>query len=239
MQSFLPTTTVPTDELLRSVAEQLKLPLMNIARKAELAQLLGGIEPMELQSIHTHAVAALRLVDSYMLGLELLSGQGMLDLAPISVSSALTEAAHVLEPFAKQYGVILELEISGKYGPVMGNYEGLKAALVSLGYELIEAQASHTRSAHLTLAATRNTQGIVAGMYSAYENLQAEHWRRAIELCGKAQQPFTTLVAGSGAGIFVADTILQAMDARLRVGHYHKQRGLSTVLRQSPQLELV
>ncbi len=239
MQSFLPTTTVPTDELLKSVAEQLKLPLMNIARQTELAQLLGRLDPTELQGIHTHAVAALRLVDSYMLGLELLRDQSTLDLGPVSISSALTETAHALEPFAKQYGVIIELEIGGKYGPVMGNYEGLKAALMSLGYELIEAQAAHTRSTHLTLAATKGSQGIVAGMYSAYENLQAEHWRRAVELCGRAQQPFTTLTAGSGAGIFVADTILQAMDTRLRVGHYHKQRGLATVLRQSPQLQLV
>jgi hypothetical protein len=239
MQSFLPTATVPANELLQSVAEQLKLPLMNIARQTELAQLLGRIEPTELQNINTHAVAALTLVDSYMLGLELLRNQEPLDLEPISVSSALTEAAHELELFAKQYGVIIELEINGKYGPVMGNYEGLKAALTSLGYELIEAQAAHTRAAHLTLAATRNVHGIAAGMYSAYEDLQAEHWRRAVELCGQARQPFTTLTAGSGAGIFVADTILQAMDARLRVGHYHKQRGLVTVLRPSPQLRLV
>jgi hypothetical protein len=239
MQSFLPMATVPANELLKCVAEQLKLPLMNIARQTELAQLLGHIEPSELQGIHTHAVAALTLVDSYMLGLELLKSQQPLDLEPISVSSALTEAAHALELFAKQYGVIIELEISGKYGPVMGNYNGLKAALISLGYELIEAQAAHTRSAHLTLAATRSAHGIVAGMYSAYEDLQAEHWRRAVELCGHARQPFTALTAGSGAGIFVADTILQAMDTRLRIGHYHKQRGLVTVLQQSPQLQLV
>jgi signal transduction histidine kinase len=239
MRSFLPPAVVPANELLKCVAEQLKLPLINIARQTELAQLLGYIQPNDLQNIHTHAVAALTLVDSYMLGLELIRSQQPLDLEPISISSTLTEAAHALDSFAKQYGVIIELEIGGKYGPVMGNYEGLKAALISLGYELIEAQAAHTKSAHLTLAVTRNPHGIVAGMYSAYEDLQAEHWRRAVELCGQAHQPFTTLTAGSGAGIFVADAILQAMDARLRVGHYHKQRGLATVLRPSPQLRLV
>lgn len=239
MQSYLPIATIPANELLKSVAEQLKLPLMNIARQSELSQLLGHIEPAELLGIQTNAIAALSLVDSYMLGLDLLRKQEPLDLEPISVSSAMTEVAHTLELFAKQYGVIIELEIGGKYGPVMGNYRGLKAALVSLGYELIEAQAAHTRSPHLTLAATRNVHGVAAGMYSAYEDLQAEHWRRAVELCGQAQQPFTTLTTGSGAGIFVADTILQSMDARLRVGHYHKQRGLVTVLRPSPQLRLV
>lgn len=239
MQSVLPAATIPANELLKSVAEQLKLPLMNIARQAELSQLVGSIDPAELQSVHVNAIAALALVDSYMLGLDLLGKQEPLDLEPISVSSALTEAAHTLELFAKQYGVIIELEISGKYGPVMGNYSGLKSALVSLGYELIEAQAAHTRSPHLTLAATRNAHGIVAGMYSAYGDLQAEHWRRAVELCGQARQPFTALSPGSGAGIFVADAILQAMDTRLRVGHYHKQRGLVTMLRPSPQLQLV
>jgi K+-sensing histidine kinase KdpD len=239
VQSFLPITTVPTNELLRSVAEQLKLPLTTIARRIELAQLLEHIEPAGLVAIHSQAVAALNLVDSYMLGLALLRDQGVLALEPVSVSSVLTETAHDLEGFAKQYGVVIELEVAGKYGPIMGHRVGLKSALLSLGYELIETQAAHTNSARLTLAASRNANGIVAGIYSDYEDLQADHWRRALELCGRAHQPFTALTAGSGAGIFVADAILQAMATRLRVGRYHKQRGLATILQPSQQLQLV
>ena len=239
MRRYLPNTIVPTNELLGSVAEQLKLPLMNIARRAELAQLSGHIDPSELSVIYNHAVAALNLVDSYMLGLELLREQKTLELEPVSISSVLTDTAHALDSFAKQYGVVIELEVAGKYRPVMGHSAGLKAALLSLGYELIEVQASHTKSARLTLAASRNAHGIVAGVYSDYEDLQADHWRRALELCGKARQPFTTLTAGSGAGVFVADAILQAMDTRLGVGRYHKQRGLATVLQPSQQLQFV
>lgn len=235
----MPTTTVAGNQLLTSVAEQLKLPLVNIARRTELAQLTGDIQPVELHAIHTQAMAALTLVDSYMLGLELLRNQETLNLEPVSISSMLTEAAHALDGYAKQYKVVIELEIAGKYGPVLGHRAGIKAALISLGHELIEIQAAHTQSARLTLAATRNAHGIAAGIYSDYEELQAAHWRRALELCGRARQPFTALTAGSGAGIFVADIILQAMAARLRVGRYHRQRGLVTVLRSSPQLELV
>ncbi|HEV2403276.1 MAG TPA: hypothetical protein VGS08_03685 [Candidatus Saccharimonadales bacterium] len=231
--------TVPANELLTSVAEQLKLPLSNIARASELAQLTDRIGMAELSAIHAQAMAALTLVDGYMLGLELLRDQASLALEPVSISSVLTEVAHALEGFAKQYRVVIELEITGKYGPVLGHRAGLRAVFMSLGQELIEAQAAHTKSARLTLAASRSGYGITAGMYSNYEELQAVHWKQALELCGRARQPFTMMSAGSGAGIFVADTILQAMDTRLRVGRYRRQRGLVTVLRSSPQLSLV
>lgn len=229
-----------TTDLLLAVAEQLKTPLSVIARQAELEQLTGTAADMA--TIRTQTNAALTLVDSYLLGLELLRTQTNLDLEPVSVSSLLTDTAHDLYGYARQYGVDLELHIAGRYEPVMANARGLRAALISLGYVMIETQASQApdKKRWLTLATYRSAQGIVAGVYGTYEdNPSAAEWRRAIELCGRAGQPFAGLVAGSSAGLFVADTILQAMSTRLRVGKHQKQGGLATTLRPSQQLVLV
>jgi len=231
----------PAGDLLAAVAEQLKVPLTVIARQAELAQLTGQPQAADPGLVRTQAEAALQLVDSYLLGLQLMREQTQLELEPVSVSSTIMDIAHALTRFAAQYGVDIQVEVAGRYQPVMAHARGLRAALLSLGYGLVEAQATHEdkRLRKLRLAMHRTPQGIVAGMYGAYDGLCAAQWRTALNLCGRASQPFTTLSSGSSAGLFVADTILRSMDSRLHVGHHARQRGLATMLHPSRQLQLV
>src|SRR5262249_31568816 len=138
------------------------------ARQAELSQLRAGPDLSVASDMHTQAAAALQLVDSYLLGLELVREQTELQLEPVSVSSMLVDAAHILERFARQYGVGVELHIAGRYEPVMANSRGLRAALASLGFALAEsigAQEQRSGPRVLTLAAHRTAHGVTAGMY--------------------------------------------------------------------------
>lgn len=225
-------------QLLLSVAEQLKLPLTIIARQAELGETLGGSSELDLATMRLQAHMALGLVDSYLLGLQLMNGQERLELEPVSVSSLLVETAHELDGLAKQYGITIELSIAGRYEPVMASPHGLKAALVSLGYALLGAQPEAGKRT-LLLAAHRSPGGIAAGMYGQFDRLSARAWRQALELCGKVRQPFGTLSGDSGAGLFVAEAILGAMEAQLRVCKHSNHYGLATTLQPSQQLSLV
>lgn len=227
--------------LLLSVAEQLRAPLTVIARQAELGQLTGQLELSDASAIRMQATAALTLVDSYLLGLDLMNRQTKLELEPVSIASTVADAAHDLSLFANQYNVQLEVAVEGKYGPVMGNPQGLKAALLSLGFALVEAQAAQDVRGpkRLVMATHRTPHGIVTGVYGQYEKLSAEHWRAALGLVGRARQPIATLTAGSGAGLFVADTILRSMETRLRVGRFHRQSGLAATFKPSQQLRIV
>jgi len=231
---------VHTDDLLLSVAEQLKTPLTTIARQAELGQMTGRPELIHAQAISSQAMAALTLVDCYLLGLELQREQSQLELEPVSVSSMLVDTAHDLSNYAAHYGVQLELHMAGRYGPVMSHSRGLRAALVSLGFSLIEAEASknNRRPRRVTLGLHRTPHGIVTGVYGEYPTLSADGWRAALALAGHARQPLTA-IDGSSAGLFVADTILRSMNSRLRVGKYQHQRGLAATLQPSRQLRLV
>jgi len=222
--------------LLRSVAEQLKTPLATIARQAELGQLTGDPSVVDLTAIRAHASAALTLVDSYLLGLQLMREQASLQLEPVSVSSTLVETAHELEGFAKQYGAKLELQVAGRYEPVMAHPTGLKAALLALGFALLEGYPMQGQC--LTLAVHRTPHGIVTGLYGNYERLSTDTWRKALTLQDKAPQPFTAL-SGNGAGLFVADAIFRSMATKLRVGKHLNQQGLATTLQPSQQLSFV
>ncbi|HUC88071.1 MAG TPA: hypothetical protein VMR95_02895 [Candidatus Binatia bacterium] len=226
--------------LLRSVAEELKLPLLQISRQAELQNLSAQTTPVDLKIIQISSQMAMTLVDSYLLGLELNEAQAELVLEPVSLSGALNEAAHNLSNFADQYNVEFEVASSGKYGPVMAHASGLKAALLSLGYALISiptAEKAYRR--RVVLGVHQSNHGLVAGIYGDFETIAQTHLKQARFLCGRARQPFNMLSAGSAAGVFVADTIFGAMNASLSVSHHQNQTGLAATLQPSKQLVLV
>lgn len=230
---------VLTQHLLLSVVEQLKLPLMNIARRAEL----GGVHPDfdGLGDIRITADAALQLLDNYILGVQLATQEALVQQTePVAVSSVLYSAGQRLQPIAKAYGVQLDVHIDGKYGPVMTHRKGLEAALVSLGYALVEAlPAQDARQMRLQLSAHRCRYGVVAGLYCEAEQVTAEALRTGRQLYGRARQPLGGISHTSSAGVFVADAILHAMQAQLTTSRYRRLYGLGTVLQLNPQLQLV
>ena len=122
----------------------------------------------------------------------------------------------------------------------MAHRQGLQSALVSLGYSLIEALPSLDRpQLRLELAAHRCRYGIVAGVYCEADELTTDALRQGRKLYGRARQPLTGVSASSGAGVFVADALLHAMQSQLTVSKHNKLRGLGAVLQPSPQMQLV
>ncbi|HYH36199.1 MAG TPA: hypothetical protein VD706_01735 [Candidatus Saccharimonadales bacterium] len=229
---------VLSQQLLLSVAEELKLPLLQIARHAEQGRLGGQADLAHIQST---ADTALRLLDNYALGVRLaLEPRESLAVESVSVSSVLYDTGQQLDTLAKSYGVDLELNIAGRYGPVAAHRQGLQAALVSLGAALIEAlPAQETTQLKLHLATHRSRYGIVAGLYADTKQLSREALQRGRELQRHSRQPLTGLTHTSGAGIFVADTILHAMRLSLKPSRHRNLYGLGTVLQPNNQLRLV
>jgi hypothetical protein len=237
MTGAIAESPVLSQQLLLSVIEELKLPLLQITRHAEASQLSGELN---LEVIQTAADSALRLLDNYALGVRLKLEPHNLDIESVSVASVLYDSGQQLHDLAKAYNVDLELNIAGRFGPVMAHRQGLQAALVSLGAALIEAlPAQGDSQLKLRLATHRSRYGIVAGIYSAAPQLSNEALQRGRELQRISRQPFVNLTHTSGAGVFVADSILQAMNLKLKASRHHRWYGLGAVLRPNNQLELV
>ncbi len=228
------------EQLFLSLAEQMKLPLLQILKQAELGQLLGTAEE-QLGHVRVNADVALKLIDGYLLSMRLAAEEAYnIQQESVSVSSVLYDAAQQLHPIAELYGVTLEVSLGGKYGPVTAHRQGLQSALVSLGYALIEAlPATNSPQLKLELAAHRCRYGIVAGLYADVDRLTAEALRQGRRLFGDTRQPLPALSHCGGAGVFVADAILNAIGARLKVSHHNKRSGLGTVLQANPQLMLM
>ncbi len=225
---------VSDERLLRALAEELKLPLLQIARQAELST----TKQARLDSINTIAQASLKMVDGYLLGMEGQS-QGVLNLQPVSISSLLYDTAKQLEPMAQLYNCDIDIDLSGKYGPAMGNSANLITAWLMIGYSLIEASSSEHKKHRLVLAAHRSAKGLVAGLFDNQSGLTSDILKRGRALYGSARQSMPGLSSGSGARIFIADTLLRDMAVPLHVAHHQRQKGLAVTLHVSKQLQLV
>jgi hypothetical protein len=123
----------------------------------------------------------------------------------------------------------------------MAHREGLEAALTNLGMVLIESQAAmdENKKRPIILAAHRSRNGTVAGIFTEIEGLSPQILKQAKALHGYARQPLNSVLHSSGAGLFVADSILEAMSAHLRVARHHKLSGLAATFLPSQQLSIV
>lgn len=228
------------DLLFASLAEQVKLPFVQIAHAAELSRL--NPEPKELErlfdTISVTSQAAMKLIDGYLLSVEL-QKEPSLPLEPVSLGSVLYDSMHDLQAYAAAHDCTLELSVQGKYGPVMARPEVVKTAIESLGYSFIEAASSLGTQAKVLLLVRRTAQGITAGVFSDAGKLSATLFKQAKILKGQARQPLGNFSAGSGAGVFVADALFDWLESPMRVSKHRTMHGLAATLISSKQLSLV
>jgi hypothetical protein len=232
------------ERLFLGLAEQLARPFLQVARLSELAAVdpahdNPAVMAERWQMVRAIADSSLQLVENYALSLRLQGNITPLRLEQITVSALLYDTAHDLQAFARQYGVELQLDSGLRMQPVLADRTVLTAALTSLGQVFILAQAEAGTVAPVRLSAHRSRYGVVAGLYADAPQLGADSLRRARTLQGKARQPLQRLVSGPAAGVFVADSLLRALAARLHVARYRSLNGLATTLQPSQQLQLV
>lgn len=228
------------ERLFLGLAEQLAGPLYTMSRLSELAannDSHGAAERWRM--VRTIADSSLQLVESYALSLRVHGKVTPLRLEPVTVSSLLYNAATSLAPFARQYGVAIELEPGPRTHPVMADRTVLQSAFESLGQVFIMAEAEADKHSPVRLSAHRSRYGIVAGLYGGSIQLGIDSLRGARAVQGRARQPLQQLVSGPAAGVFVADSLLQTLAARLHVARYHSLSGLAATLQPSSQLQLV
>lgn len=230
-----------TDQLLKVVVEQIKLPLLHIARQAEMAE--ESDNSAGYSNILNIADMAIKLIDSYFLSLPS-SHQTELIVEPVSLSSVLQTAAENLNGMAKLYNCDVELRLAGRFAPVMGNRGRLEAAFTMLGFSFIESQISDSSSkekqrSKVCLAGYKSSNGLTGGVFSPQAEISNDDLKRARGTLGKTRQALPEISQTTGAGIFIADALFDNLASHLRVAHYLKMSGFATTLVPSQQLQLL
>ena len=234
--------TSQPDDLFINLAEQVKLPFVQISHAAELLE--GVQDPAKIESsrltISVASQSALRLIDGYLLSIELQREQ-QLALEPVSISSILYDTAQALHDFARAHGCRLELDVAGKYGPVMAHKRAVGAALVSLGFSFIEAASidENKEEPVVKLAVRRTGSNISTGVFSTNASLSNNLFKQAKSMHGKVHQPMAAFDSGNSTGIFIADALFTQLQTKMRVARMNGLQGLAATLLPSQQLNLV
>jgi hypothetical protein len=226
------------ERLFGIMIEQLKVPLLHIARQSEQAQ-YGDLP--SYKDINSVAEMSIKMIDSYLLTRGQNSQLG-LDIEPVSISSVLNSAADNLNNLAKLYNCDIELHLSGKFGPVVSHRAKLEAAYTMLGYSFIEANMANKikeSKGRIILSGYRTSKGLVAGVFSPEIKFNHDSLTKSIATFGSTKQGMPDVSQSTGAGIFIANTILNDLATKLRVAHYKKISGVAATLIPSQQLQLV
>lgn len=221
-----------TDQLFTALAEQLKMPLLQIARLAELSQ------EATLPRISVISEHALRLVDAYVQSRS--QNQTVLLLEPLTTSAVLYDVAAELQQFARQNDYTIEIDLSGKGVPIMAHRQSLRTMLTLLGASLIEVSAEdETIPKHLVLGTHRSSRGTIVGAFSSHLGLSQHALQLTRELHGRATQVVPSLGLAGGAGLAIADRLSAQMSAPLRAYRHRSLTGIGSLFIPSQQLQLV
>ncbi|HSX23912.1 MAG TPA: hypothetical protein VLE74_02315 [Candidatus Saccharimonadales bacterium] len=221
-----------TDQLFTALAEQLKVPLLQIARLSELSQ------EATLPRIAVISDHALRLVDAYVQSRA--QNQVALLLEPITTSAVLYDVATDLLPFARQNDYTIEIDLSGKGVPIMAHHQSLRTMLSLLGASLIEVGAEDdTIPRHLVLGTHRSSRGTIVGAFSSHLELSQRALQLTRSLHGRATQVVPALGLAGGAGLAIADRLSEQMSAPLRAYRHRSLTGIGSLLVPSHQLQMI
>lgn len=222
----------------KNFAQTIKLPLHQMARAIETANITG--DTAALQTSLSASESLTSIINSYILSLDLQLQADGVQLQPISLGAVLSEVAHVLSPAAAQQGYDVELCIDGKFEPVMAHHEAVIAAMTNIGQALIDARSvvSTSRRPIIRLAVHRTGHGIVGGIFTDLDGINAANLRRARQLKGVALQPLNQLLSSGAGGVMIADVLLAAMSGGLRSARFQKLQGLAATFTPSQQLAL-
>ncbi|MBI4034445.1 hypothetical protein HY380_00940, partial [Candidatus Saccharibacteria bacterium] len=226
------------------LSDDLSLPLLQIKTTLEVLGARGlSPEKVRLQSVSlkSNAENGLQLIEAYRMALHT-DETSMLDLESVAMAAVLNEAAHQLEPYAKNYATKMEVDIIGRFAPVLAHKASLVAALQCLGASLVRAQAAQRKRKNyrVILGAHRSTDGLITtGVFSNARGLSDQTLRAARGLVGRARQPFPALPAGSASGVLIADMLCSAMWQPLRQAAHRQMSGLATAVPLSKQLQFM
>jgi len=221
-----------SDRIFTALAEQLKVPLLQIARLSELSQ------EATLPRIAVISEHALRLVDAYVQSH--LQNQTKLLLEPLTTSAVLYDVATDLQAFARQNDFEVEIDLHGANRPVMANRDSLQTMLTLLGASLIEAGVEDDDAPrHLILGTHRSAHGTVVGAFSNHLALSQRALKLTRELHGRAAQAVPLMGLAGGAGLAIADRLSAQMATPLKAYRHRSMTGIGSLLLPSHQLQLI
>ena len=210
--------------VLKNLASDLKVPLTRILLEGE-----------SIPGVVSHTQASVDFIDTYILGLQIASGQQQLQVEPVLLTPLFDEVAHSLYSLASEQQCQLVCDVTSQTHIVLADKSLLKALITALSYSSLQVAEGSARRVHL--AAHRRRQKVEAGVFSkwAYTKQTLATHRSATVRVGSTPG---SGIYGAGSGVAVAEILAQLMGSPLKSITKRRHNGLVLSLNQSNQLAL-
>jgi signal transduction histidine kinase len=162
-------------------------------------------------------LAAERIVESgrragdIIRGIRELAKKGSPDIANFDVNEAIREILVLMQGELREYSIALELEFAEKIGPLMGNRVQIQQVILNIirnGIEAMHEINSRRRILRIT-SQIDSSNNIMITVADSGEGIEVENLDRIFEAF------FTTKSDGTGIGLSICRTILEAHGGRL------------------------
>lgn len=226
------------DQLLKSLAKELKNPLTLIARQAELEAMQSDEKAFD--SIRQAAEHSLKLVDSYLVMAQSEYGQVQLPLENIGVGSLIYDVVQEINPYAKQHKILIESDVQEHL--VMTHSLGLRTALWCLFKFVFDSSAASEKDhghSRVLIRAKKHGKEQVNVSIMGNVNISASDLTLARKMQGKSHLALSVHSQTSGVQMAIADILASSIGGGLGVAKSGQLRGLSLSLPKSQQLQLV
>lgn len=215
-----------SDVTSRALAHELKYPLVEIARRAELS----AVSSVDMLSVQQSAEQALRLIDSYLLSAQSEYGQQQLELQPLTAGSILYDASLNLSTL--QIPVIID---DRAHDPIMSHRLGLTSFL-ELCAKVI---GSYENAQRVVLRSFKTRSGEVGVGVLSEHIMHEDDLKIAQSLAGRAHMPLARLSSNAHVSLLIADNLSKALGGTMQVKKMGRMSGFVTTLPRSEQFALL
>lgn len=223
-RSIEPETKFDDSKLVFMLGEELKKPLTAIKALAESS----GDRAVQLE-----ARKALRTVDNVLYYQQIASRQTALEFTTVHAGSTLTNVSHTLMPLSIEKGCETEIFIQSGITPVHADPKVLRSGIESLWQAVLGMTG---KPSPLTWQIYRSPNGVRLTVVNSSLDLSKINLNSMT--AGYATQPFKG-ISGPATDLVTAQSLFNAMGAKLSKVKKDGRQGLSITLPVSTQLALV
>lgn len=230
-------TTSNTD-LLRVVANELKLPLTNIQSTASM--LVNGqfaTEEISEQNARLliNSLQAVDMIDGILLAGRVQTNQTSLDLTAINISSVARQTLEDLEGLAARYDRTLRLQVSDNLALASANHEALKTSIGVMLSSLIRSSKSEV----IEVLVHNRLSKVMITLRDEGEVISNQTVKMVLDRLGRSAQPAKSLPSSSGLGVYISTILMQAMDGKFDAYTVGTKRSITFSLQKTEQLTLL
>jgi len=232
------TVTTQNTDLLRVVANELKLPLTNIQSTASMlanGQFDTNEIPEQNVRMLINSLQAIEMIDGILLAGRVQTAQTTLDLTTVNASSVAREVVADLNGLAARYDRTLHMQVTDNLSTASANHGALKTSLSAMLGSLIRSSKSEV----IEILVHNRKDKVMITLRDEGSAITNQTVKKILSNLGRSVQPAKSLPTTSGLGVYISSVLMDAMAGKFDAYTVDNKRAITFSLQKTEQLTLL